>query len=103
MPHTMKKKALPSELPWKKYEALKFSNTFPMEKLFNYNALKLMCWYKARQVLHPNASSIINNLVHKNYGEHKTWISISLLLLFQVLGKAIPSTYVTSLSMNLSN
>jgi len=40
-------------------EALKFSNTFPMEKPFNYNSLKLTCWHKARQVSHPNTSSII--------------------------------------------
>jgi len=29
------------ELLWKNYEALNFSNTFPMKKPFNYNPLKL--------------------------------------------------------------
>jgi len=59
MLHTINEKVLLSEQLWKNYEALKFCNTFPMEKLFNYNPLKLTCWHKARQVLHPNASSII--------------------------------------------
>jgi len=59
MPHTMNKEALLSEQLWKKYKALKFCNTFPMEKPFNYNPLKLTCWHKARQVSCPNASSVI--------------------------------------------
>jgi len=41
MPHTMNKKALLLEQLWKKYEALKFSNTFLMEKPFNYNPFEV--------------------------------------------------------------
>jgi len=43
MPYTMKEKALLLETLGKNYEASKFSNTFPMERPFNYNALKLTC------------------------------------------------------------
>jgi len=59
MPHTMNKKELLLEQLWKKYESLKFSNTFPMEKSSNYNLLKLPCYHKARQVVCPSTSSII--------------------------------------------
>jgi len=43
MPQTMSEKALLLEQLQKKYEALKFCNTFPMEKPFKYNPLKLTC------------------------------------------------------------
>ena len=46
--------------------ASNFSNTFSMEKLFNYNPLKLTCWHKVRQVLHPNVSSIITIILCTN-------------------------------------
>jgi len=41
MAYTVKQKALLLELLWEKYEVLKFSNTFPIEKPFNYNPLNL--------------------------------------------------------------
>jgi len=56
--YTMKKVLLLEPL-WENYEALNFSNTFPTEKPFNYNPLKLMSWHKARQVLCLNVPLII--------------------------------------------
>ena len=41
MPEIMKQEALQLEPVLGSYEACKFSHTFPMEKLFNYNSLKL--------------------------------------------------------------
>jgi len=40
MPHTMNKKAPLLKQLWKKYEALKFSNTFPIEKPYNFDKYK---------------------------------------------------------------
>jgi len=71
----MNKKALLLEPLWKNYEALNFSNTFPMKKLFNYNQRVEV------NVLTSSQTSVTpkcfinhhNNLVHENYSEHKTW------------------------------
>ena len=41
MPEMMKQEALQLEPVLGSYEACKFSHTFPMEKPFNYNPLKL--------------------------------------------------------------
>jgi len=38
-----------------------------------------------------------NNPVHKNYSERKTWVSILLLLLFQVLGRVTYAIFITNM------
>ena len=44
MPEMIKQEALQLEPVLESYEACEFSNTFPMEKPFNYSPLNLLSW-----------------------------------------------------------